>query len=297
MRHQKSIQISIIILAVLILQAAAGATKYPFSVKDCRGKTVTISSEPKRVISLTPNNTEILFAIGAGSRIIGVTNWSDYPAAAKKISKVGDRIISIERVVSMKPDLVLAHGFLNDDAVRSLEKHGIKVFVINPESINEVANDIQLIGKIMNKESKAKTEAGKIRNAKMKVQKLCSKYKSKPKVLVSVQADPLWAAGPKTFVDEMIRVAGGVNLTGGAKPGFNQFSTEAAVSLNPDIIIGTTKGDKRIFTNGQWRITKAAKTGKVYEANPDLLVRPGPRLADGIYAIARLVHPDANIKK
>ncbi|MHB1000593.1 MAG: ABC transporter substrate-binding protein [Armatimonadota bacterium] len=297
MRRFQILKLCAIAIILVTIQTAACATKYPLAVKDCRGKTVTFPKEPARIVSLTPNNTELLYAIGAGSKLVAATSWSDYPEAAKKLPKIGDRTISIEKVVALKPELVLAHGNLNDDAVRSLESHKVKVFVIDPKSINEVAGDIRMIGKIVNRESKAQYEAKRLIQTKEKIKKLYAKSGSKPKVLVCVQADPLWAAGPKTFVDEMIKIAGGINLTGDAKPGFNQFSTEAAVSRNPDVIIGTAKGDRKIFTNGQWKITKAAKKGRIYEANPDILVRPGPRLVDGMYKIAGLVHSNANIKK
>ena len=283
----------VIALAVLFLvSGAAGATRYPLTIKDCRGKAITITREPKRIVSLAPNNTEILFALGLETQIVGVTKYCDYPAAAKKKPKVGDRTISTEKVISLKPDLVLAHGFLNAQSLRSLESHGMKVFAIDPKTIDQVAKDILTIGRLTNREKQAASVAGRISAAEALVKRKTANVKTKPKVLVAIQADPLWAAGPKTFVDEMIRLAGGANPAADAKPGFNQFSAEAAVWRNPDIIIGTTKGDKQVFTKGLWKDTKAARSGRVYEANPDLLVRPGPRLADGIIAMARWIQPN-----
>jgi len=270
----------------------AGATKYPLTIKDCRGKAITIPREPKRIISLAPNNTEILFALGLHSRIVGVTRYCDYPAAAKKKPKVGDRTISAEKIISLKPDLVLAHGTLNDDAIRAIESHGLKVIAIDPKTIGQVVKDILLVAKITNREKEAARVVGRISSAKALVKRKTARLRTKPKVLVAVQASPLWVAGPQTFVDEMIALAGGINLASDAKPGFNQFSAETAVWRNPDVMIGTAKGDKQVFTKGLWKDTRAARRGRVYEANADLLVRPGPRLADGILTIARLVHPN-----
>lgn len=285
----------IIILAIIsLLTSASIAAKYPMKIKDCRGKTITITKEPMRIISLTPNNTEILFAIGAGSKIVGVNSWSDYPAAAKKKTSVGDRVINVEKVISLKPDLVVAHGFLNGEAVRSLEAYKMKVFVIDPKTIKQLASDIRTTGKLVNCESKANSIADKLIQVRADILNNSRKYKSKPKVLFTVQSDPLWAAGPQTFVDEMITIAGGQNLASDIKPGFNQFSTEMAVSRNPDVIIITFKGDKHLFTGGQWGVTNAAKKHRVYEINPDITVRPGPRLIDGMKEIAKMVHPDAN---
>ena len=279
------------VLTILVTGSSLSAAKYPLTVKDCRGKAITIPHEPKRIVSLTPSNTEILFALGLDSRIVGVSKYCDYPAAAKKKPIVGDRTTSFEKVISLKPDLVLAHGKLNDQAIVGLESHKIRVFAVDPKSIGQVVKDILLIGRITNREKTASHIAGRISSAKALVKRKVLKVKSRPKVLVAVQADPLWAAGPKTLVDETIGFAGGTNLAVDAKPGFNQFSAEAAVWRNPDIIIGTTKGDKQVFTKGLWKNTKAAKTGRVYEINPDILL-PGPRLADGILAIARWIQPN-----
>jgi len=283
-----------ILAAVLLFANISIATKYPLKIKDCRGKTITILREPKRIISLTPNNTEILYAIGAESKIAGVNSWSDYPAAAKKKPHVGDHVINVEKVISLKPDLVFAHGFLNGDAVRSLEAYKMKVFVIDPKTINQLASDIKAIGRLVNCESKANSIADKLVKVRTDILYNSKKYKSRPKVLFSVQTDPLWAAGPQTFVDEMISIAGGRNLASDLKPGFNQFSTEMAVSRNPDVIITTFNGDTHLFTSGQWKVTNAAKKNRVYSINPDTTVRPGPRLIQGMKVIARMVHPDAN---
>ena len=280
------------LVPVILLSSQAGASRYPLTIKDCRGKSIRIPSEPKRIISLAPGNTEILFALGLDNRIVGVTKYCDYPKAAMKKAKVGDQTTSIEKVISLKPDLVLAHGTVNDQAIRSIEAHGMRVLAIDPKTLDQVASDILLVGKVTNREAQAKQAAGRISSAKCLLKQKTKGIKARPKVLVAVQADPLWAAGPKTFVDEMIAMAGGVNVASDAKPGFNQFSAEAAVWRNPDVIVGTYKGDRQVFTRGLWKDTKAARSGRVYEADPDLLVRAGPRLADGLLALARLIQPN-----
>lgn len=285
-------RLTTIVLAVILLPCIAGATKYPVAIKDCRGKTVKIAREPKRIVSIAPSNTEILFALGLDKQIIGVTKFCNYPAAAKKKTQVGDLTTSLEKVVSLKPDLVLAHGFLNDEAIRSLEKHKIVVAAFDPKTLDETMRDIKTIGLITNRETQAAKIVTNMKSTIALVKKKSAVIKTKPKVLVAVQGDPLWAAGPKTFIDEMIRLSGGTNLASDAKPGFNQFSTEAAVWRKPDIIIYTTAGDSKVFSRGLWAGTSAAKKKRVYAIDPDLLVRPGPRLTDGLKAIARLIHPD-----
>lgn len=282
----------VVIFILLIAPMLSGATKYPLVVTDCRGKRITIPRQPSRIISTAPNNTEILFALGLGTKVVGVTKYCNHPTEASKKTKVGDRTISVEKVLALKPDLVLAHGTLNDREIQAMEEHGIRVVAIDPKTIAEVKRDILLIGKITNREKQAQCEVNRIAKAENNVKKRLAKEKTRPKVLVAVQADPLWAAGPKTFVDEMIRICGGLNAAAKGKTGFAQFSIEAAIKENPDVIIGMTKGDKQFFTKGVWRHTKACRTRRVYEADADLLVRPGPRLADGILLIARMVHPN-----
>ena len=282
------------ILAIITLLAAAGAqaAKYPLKVTDCRGKQITIPAEPRRIISTAPSNTEILYALGLGDRIVGVTSWCDYPVEAKKKPKIGDRVISIEKIISLKPDIVIAHGFLNVQAIKSMESHGIKVIAVDPKTIAAVAKDILLIGRITNREIAARKIATRITDTKSKVKRKTARYKNRPKVLVAIQGDLLWASGPDTFVNEMVNLAAGINIIEDGKPGFNQVSTETAVYRNPDIIIVTTSSDMPIFKRGVWAHTKASRSGKIYLADPDIIVRPGPRLADGILQIARFIHPD-----
>lgn len=289
MKHR----LPIILLITLAITAGAQASKYPLTVTDCRGKQVTLKTEPKRIISTTPSNTEILFALGLGDRIVGVTNWCDYPAEAREKPRVGDRVISIEKVLSLKPDLVVAHGFLNVQAIKDMESHGIKVIAVDPKNIDAVAKDILLIGRATNREIQARKIATKITDAKAVVKRATLKNRNKPKVLVSVQGSPLWASGPDTYVNEMVSLSGGANIMAKEKPGFNQYSTEIAVYRNPDIIIATNKSDLPIFKRGIWAHTAASEKDRVYYVNPDIIVRPGPRLAEGIKQIARLISPDA----
>ncbi len=281
-----------ILLALLLLPCMACATKYPVTVKDCRGKSIKIATEPKRIVSIAPSNTEILFALGLDKQIVGVTRFCNYPASAKKKTQVGDLRTSVEKVISLKPNLVLAHGFLNDEAVRSLEKHKIVVVAFDPKTLDEAMRDIKTIGLITNREKQAAQIVSRMSATISLVKRKSAGVKSKPKVLVAVQGEPLWAAGPRTFVDEMIRLSGGVNIASDAKAGFNQFSTEAAVWRKPDVIIYTTGSDSKIFSKGLWTGTNAVKRKRVHAVNPDLLVRPGPRLTDGLKALARLIHPD-----
>lgn len=280
------------LVVLLITCGGLGATKYPLTVKDSRGRTVVIPREPKRIVSLAPSNTEILFSLGLHNRVVGVTRFCNYPPEAEKKPTVGDANISVEKVISLKPDLVIGHGTLNDSIVRTLESHKLRIVTLDPKTIDQVMRDILLVGRITNRELQASKIVGQISSTQSLIKRKLRGIRNKPKVLVVVQANPLWVAGPGTFVDEMITIAGGTNIASNGKPGFNPFSSEAAVARNPDVIIVMTRGDREVFSKGIWKRTTAVRHAMVHQANPDLLVRPGPRLMDGMLIIARLLHPN-----
>jgi len=269
--------------AFVFAQAAHSVT-----VKDARGKTVAIKSTPRRIVSLTPNNTEILFALGLGPRLVGVTAYCDYPPAAKKKPKIGDRTISVEKVVALKPDLILAHAVLNDDYIRRFEALGMTVIAIDSKTYGNVISDIAMIGRATGTTAQAAKVVRRMKAAVAKVKALKAP-KKRLNVLVVVQPSPLWAAGPKTLVDEMLRYCGVANVASSAKPGFNQYPVESAVSRKPDVIIAG-KGESKFFlTSPLWRGTAAVRNKRVYEMDFDLLVRPGPRLADGLLKLSDLL--------
>ncbi len=284
---KKSNVFAAVLLSALVFTAAQ-AGRFPLSVKDASGKNVTIHKAPRRIVSLAPSVTETLYALGLENRIVGVTKRCDYPSQASKKPKVGDFRTSIEAVVALKPDLVIGHAFLNRQSVTALEKLGLNVITFDPKTIKEVQNDILILGKITGTESEAELISKKISAAIKKSLKTTAKLKKPPKILVIIQAQPLWVAGPKTFVDEMIKAAHCKNIAYDAKPGFNLFSTEIAVSRAPDAIIIRQGGLEEIESNPLLKRTPAVKNKRVYELNMDLFVRPGPRLADGVAELARI---------
>ncbi|MCE5313823.1 MAG: cobalamin-binding protein [Armatimonadota bacterium] len=276
--------IGLVCMFALSVAAHAG---YPMKVKDARGKAVTIKAKPVRIVSLTPSNTEILFALGLDQRIVGVTKYCNYPARAMKKAKIGDMAISVEAVVALKPDLVVAHALVNDSVISALEKLGLTVFAVDPKTISQLTCDIRTLGKITARTKTAESVVKKMQRKIAAVKSSRAKKKQK-NVLVVIQADPLWAAGPHTFIDEMIGLAHAKNVARDARPGFVTFSRELAVSRNPDVIVVGSKGDERFFlTSPAWKTTPAAKNKRVYVINNDFLVRPGPRLADGLNALAK----------
>lgn len=255
-------------------------------VRDARGKQVLIKAKPVRIVSLAPSNTEILYALGLAHRIAGVTRYCNYPPQAKSKPKIGDMTVNTEAVVALRPDLVLAHAFVNDAAVGRLERLGLTVFAIDPKTIPEVIRDIRTIGRITARPRTAETLAKKMEAAVSRV-KTARAGKPVRKVLVVVQSNPLWVAGPKTFVDEMIRLAHAKNVCYDARPGFVTFSKELAIGRNPDVIIVGLKSDASYFLSSPaWRNASAVRDKRVWVIDNDLLVRPGPRLSEGLKELA-----------
>jgi iron complex transport system substrate-binding protein len=284
---KKTVLTVFIFFTMLILQINAFA--YPISIKDARGKVVRIKSKPVRIISLAASITETLFALGLDKRIVGVTNYCNYPAQAKKKTNIGDLRMSDELIISLKPDLIFAVSSMNDNMIPKLERLGITVFALDPKTIEQAMNDIITIGKITDRQKTASEIEEGMKTKIESVKKLSAK-KSNKKVLVVIQPNPLWAAGPKTFMDEMIKLVNAKNIAFDARAGFVPFSKELAIQRNPDIIILGSIQDMQYFIKSKdWRLTNAVKNKKVFIINSDLLVRPGPRIVDGLSKLAEKV--------
>ncbi|MBU2473395.1 MAG: cobalamin-binding protein [Candidatus Omnitrophica bacterium] len=247
----------------------------------------------QRIISLAPATTEILFSLGLDEEIVGVTTFCNYPLAAEKKEKVGTfSQPNIEKILSLKPDLVLATGLEQAYIVGKLKQIGLKVYVSDPSTIGELMNSIKEIGHLTHRESEASVVVAgmeaKIRQISEKV-KLIDQDK-KPKVFIEIWHDPLMAAGQGSFVDELITLVGGINIAHDTPRAYSYFSPEQVIERNPDCIIFGYMSDpeNQINIKGRmgWDKIKAVKANHLYnDINPDLFLRPGPRLADGLEEI------------
>jgi iron complex transport system substrate-binding protein len=269
--------------ALLVFMIAPGAIAgYPLTVDDASGKQVLVKAKPVRIISLAPSITEILYALGLEHRIVGVTGFCDYPPQAGKKSKIGDMRTSAEAVIALKPDLVIGHALVNDTVTSRLRRLGKTVFAVDPKTIAQVERDILTIGKITARPKSAEKVVREMR-ASLAAAKASRAGKKRKSVLVLIQASPLWVAGPGTFVHEMIGMAGATNVAGDARAGFVPFSRERAITRKPEVIIVGSKSERDyVMKSAAWKGTPAVHEGKVFVVLPDILVRPGPRLADGL---------------
>lgn len=295
-------KITCLILALCVFMAVSGflpkkkmmITQYPIKVVDANKKLITIEKEPQRIVSVSPSITETIFALGQGKKLVGRTDYCDYPAAASKIASIGEIVNpSIEKIVELKPDLVIGTNLLNQDTIKKLEALNIKVLIIyGEESFNGVYDTISKVGRVIN--SYAKADA-LITSMKYKVEMVGAKTKNikKPSVYYVVAYGKMgdYGATGDTFIGKMIEMAGGTNA---AKDGAKwKYSIEKLVQKNPDILVcskffDTKKGIEA--TNG-YNELKAVKNGKLLEIDDNLINKQGPRIADGLYALAKLIHP------
>ncbi len=284
---------SAVAILFVALVAAAGSVHaaggYPVSIVDDTGATIEIPREPVRIVSLAPSNTEILFALGLGDKVVGVTSACDYPEVAKKIDKIGDYNINIEAVVAKRPDLVVAVADLQMPVIQKLRELKLKVLAVNPRTLEEVFNAIQTIGDACGAGAVARRTVDdlKARVAAVESKAAAIPADSRPRVFVEIWNDPLMTAGAGTFVDDLVRRAGGRNIVGHIE-GWPQISPETVISAHTDVVILTCFNRAEVMARHEWRKVPAIVQGRVFEVHPDLMVRPGPRLVDGLETLAGL---------
>jgi iron complex transport system substrate-binding protein len=285
--------LTLLTLSFTVFECHASSTGNAVTITDDLGRRVTLPRVPGRIVSIAPSNTEILFALGLGERIVGVTDSCDYPAEAKNKPKVGAVQLDYERIVALHPDLVVAVGSLQRQAVTKLSDLGITVLAVDPKSVDGVLRAISLIGRATGAEARA-SEVVRELSARMDrvLRKLSGvKESDRPRVFVEIWNEPLMTAGKGTFIDELVFAAGGLNIARDAPGEWPEFSEEAVIERDPDVVILTNFNRAEALARPAWQGISAYKTGRVYEVNPDVLVRPGPRLVDGLETLAALLHP------
>ncbi len=246
-------------------------------------------SKVQRIVSLTPSNTEILFALGLGERVVGVTELCNYPPEARQRPKVGDANISVERVVALKPDLVVAHDLLNARVIPVLKRVGLKVLSANPNTFEKLFEFIRAIGRETESLQNAERLTRSLRARIERVRRQAQGLTRRPKVLFVIGLEPLWASGRGTFADEMIEIAGGINALRARVQGFKAVSLETALASNPDLIVLTSGAPETLYQDRRWRSVSAVRRRQVHTVNPDLFLRESPRLVDALEQLAQFI--------
>jgi iron complex transport system substrate-binding protein len=283
-------------------QPVAAASPASIDLTDGLGREVKLASPARRVVSLAPSNTEILFAIGAGSQVVGRDELSDYPAEAAGLQSVGGSMgkFSTEAIVALKPDLVLAAEINPPEFVKSLENLGLTVYYLaNPTTLDGMYANLETVGKLTgHMEDTAKL----VQSLKARVSAVDAKLAgitTRPSVFYELDAtDPSkpYTAGPGTFIDTLIQRAGGTNVASSLKDQYPQISLEELVVLDPEMILlsDASYGEtpEKVAARAGWNTLSAVKNGKLYPFDYHLLSLPGPRLVDGLEQLAKLFHPE-----
>ncbi|MCC2962379.1 cobalamin-binding protein [Massilia sp. IC2-278] len=271
-----------LLLALLLFSASAGAA---VSVVDDAGQRVTLARPAQRVISMAPHVTELLFAAGGGARIVGAMNYSDYPAAARNIPLIGSNSqIDIERVIAMKPDLLIVWQSGNTARqITQLQGLGIPVFHSEPRRLDEVATSLLRLGQLLGTEPVARAAANAYT---AKLAALRARYAQRPPVTVFYQAwdSPLYTLNGEQIASDAIRACGGRNIFAELKTVAPQVGVEAVVQKDPEAIVGGklyTPQDRGLSIWQPYKGMTAVRRNNLFTLDEELLTRPGPRVVDG----------------
>ena len=303
-RHRDLLLLAIPLLAIA-LSGACSRTRNQNSnpsgetltVTDEAGRRVQLAARIDRIVSLAPNLTEIVYAIGAGDRLVGDTTFCDYPPQANDVAKVGDTIHpSIERIIALKPQIVLVSTASQLEAfTQQLSDQSIAVYVTDPRSLDEVFRSMTTLGSLFGVQEKAVQVVEDLQKRATAIEAVVRPAKA-VKVFYQVSGEPLYTIGRDAYLTDLVRRAGGVSVTADVFGAFPRFSDEAALAARPEAIIlptGGSMGTANSEIAAPLKNSPAAKNGRVYRINDDRLSRPGPRLVDGLEEMARALHPES----
>lgn len=277
-------------------------TAAPISVTDGLGRTITLPEPAGRVVSTAPSNVEILYALGAGGQVVGRDEFTNYPAEALALPSVGGSFgnLSNEAIVNLQPDLVLMAEINTPEQVQALQDLGLPVFYLsNPSDLEGMYANLVTVGKLTGREAEANALVETLRGRVDAVEARLAGISERPKVFYELDStDPSapYTAGAGTFIDLLIRMAGGENVTGSINTPWVQLSIEELLVLDPEIILlgdaayGVTV--ESVMQRTGWQGISAVANGQIYPINDDLISRPGPRMVDGLEELANLLHPN-----
>jgi len=253
-----------------------------------------------RIISLAPATTEILFALGLDKEIVGVSEFCNYPDGAKAKQRIGTfSQPNIEKILSLKPDLIVCTGLEQAPAIAKLRQLNLNIFVSDPKSINELFISIREIGRLTEKVKEAEVLIGKMTYRIKEVNSRVSKIpqSERQKVFIEIWHSPLTTVGAGSFINELITLAGGINITADLKSAYSTVAQEVVLKRNPDCIILAYMGNlspvEQVITRPGWNNITAVKNKRVYnDIDPDSLLRPGPRIVEALEGLNKKIYPD-----
>jgi iron complex transport system substrate-binding protein len=295
---KKIVSILLALAMALVLLASCAPTTKAVTIIDDANRPVYIEGIPERIVSLAPSNTEILFALGLGDKVVGVTDFCDYPPEVEELPKVGAPFpgFNLESIIDLEPDIVFS---IAGTIVDELGNLGLTVVVIQPKDINDILRDIEMVGKITGKEKESENLVSDLEERIYTIAEKTANVAEKPLVFYEVDGtDPTkpYTTGSGTFQDSLITLAGGKNIAAEAS-GWYQMNAEAIIEADPEIIIledaqyGMTP--EAVASRSGWGNITAVKERKIYPiSDSDLTCRQSPRIVDGLEEIAQIIHPE-----
>ena len=289
-------------LVVMALPGISLATTYPITLTDDLGREVTIAELPERIISLAPSNTEILFALGLGDRVVGVTDFCDYPPEALAKEKVGGpwgANIDVEKIIALQPDFIPAEEINGIEVITTLEGLGFTVFGMKSTDLDDLLNDIRTVGQITDKEAEAEALTAEMQT---KIDAVTDETaglspEEKPRTFHICWHDPIYTSGSGTFIHDLIEKAGGVNIFADLQ-GWPAVDIEAVIARDPEIILVTAMGGtgsgtwEWVLTEPRLKDVSACQNGRVYYVESNWVERSGPRVVLGLEQVAKYIHPE-----
>lgn len=269
-----------------------------YTVVDDRGEEITFEQAPETVISLQPSNTEILYALGAGDKLVGVTDYDNYPEEALNVERVSDTVkFNSERIVELNPDVVIAYTIGDEAAITALEDLGVKVFVIaSATSFDEVYGDITQIAQVMGIDDKGTVLNEKIQAQIADVQEKVVNLEATKNVYLEVSPTPdVYTTGAATFQQEILEAANVTNIFDDQE-GWVKVADEQVITKNPDVILTTVYYTEdpvsEILGRQGWETISAIQNKEVYQIDGDAATRPGPRIGEAVEQVAKIVYPE-----
>ena len=285
-------------VSAIIVWLASALPLIAKTAEDQLGREIRMPDNPQRVVALAPSITEIIFALGQQGRLKGTTQFSNYPAEAARLPKVGSYVrLDLERIVALRPDLCIAIKDGNPkETIERLQSLDVPVFAVNPRNLETMIQTIQTVGDILNATENATTLVRAMRERIQRVDALVARVDHRPRVFIQIGISPIISAGTNTFIDELIVRAGGINVAAGKKA-YPHFSREQVLALAPDVLIVTSMSRSGAFKKAEadWRRLIDTPSGfgkRIYTVDSDVFDRPSPRLLDALEILTCLLHPE-----
>ncbi|HHW17978.1 MAG TPA: cobalamin-binding protein [Firmicutes bacterium] len=292
---KKRIDFRVLLLAIFLVSVVLTGCKPQVKIfTDGAGRQLTLKGIPERIVSLAPAHTETVFALGLGDKLVGVTSFCNRPPEAQKKEVVGDAFnLNKEKLVALKPDIVLCAGTPDSQYVKEVESLGIPVYVSSPATVKEVFDDIQRIASVLGAEKAGKKLTADLQRQLDELKQRVEKSTApKPRVFVVIDKD-LWTVGPGSFMHDVLSLAGGENVIKDVPGQYLQVSMEELLAKDPDVILVTIPKEEYGLLESRpgWTSLRAVKEGRVFFVDADLVSRPGPSVVKGIEEVASHLYP------